>query len=97
VIVSTTLAGPGAEASIGDALRSCAGLVEEHLILTPAASLEPMAAAVKAAGIFPPRLRWRCYEWPGSYGEARTAALSFAEEEGATWALTLDCDERRGR
>jgi tetratricopeptide (TPR) repeat protein len=94
VIVSTTLAGPGAEASIGAALLSCANLVDEHLILVARSQLESMAAAVKAAGIPINRLRWRVYEWPGSYGEARNAALRFAEEEGATWALTIDSDER---
>jgi len=93
VIVSTTLAGPGAEASIGAALLSCANLVDEHLILVARAQLDSMAAAVKAAGIPVNRLRWRIYEWPGSYGEARTASLRFAEEEGASWALTVDSDE----
>lgn len=94
MIVSTTLAGPGSEASIVDALRSCASLVDEHLILAPASHLEALAAAVRDAGIGPERARWRVYEWPGSYGEARNAALRFAEEEGASWAMTLDTDER---
>lgn len=94
MIVSTTLAGPGSEASIGDALRSCTRLVDEHLILAPASHLEALAAAVRDAGIGPERARWRVYEWPSSYGEARNAALRFAEEEGASWAMTLDTDER---
>lgn len=94
MIVSTTLAGPGAEASIVDALRSCAGFVDQHLILVASANAELVAGALRAAGFSPLDTRWRIYEWPGNYGEARNAALAFAREEGATWAATVDVDER---
>jgi tetratricopeptide (TPR) repeat protein len=68
--------------------------VDEHLVLAPSAQLEALSAAVKAAGVPTERLRWLVYEWPGSYGQARTAALRWAEEDGASWAMTLDTDER---
>jgi hypothetical protein len=95
VIVSTTLAGPGAEASIVDALRSCAHLVECHYVLLSGCDVAAVKAAVTPATADGLRaVIWREYDWPGSYGEARTHALRVAEEFGATWALTVDCDER---
>lgn len=93
MIVSTTLAGPGSERIIADALRSAGHLVDRHLILAPEALHETLAAAIwPGDGLAP--LRWAALEWPGSYGEARNAALRLAEDAGATWALTLDTDER---
>lgn len=95
MIVSTTLAGPGAEASIVDALRSCAHLVEYHQILLSGCDREAVKAAITASyydGLR--KVVWRDYAWPDSYGEARTEALRWAERLGATWALTVDCDER---
>lgn len=92
MIVSTTLAGPGAEASIVDALRSCSHLVDLHLVLAPKSELARLEAVTNA--IDSPCVLALAYEWPGSYGEARTEALRQAEHCGADWALTVDCDER---
>lgn len=92
MIVSTTLAGPGAEASIVDALRSCAHLVDQHLIAISGADKNELYGAVYDAGV--QKTVFREYAWPGSYGEARTEMLRWAESRGATWALTVDADER---
>lgn len=92
MLVSTTLAGPGCEAEIVDALRSCTHLVDQHLILLSGADKEAAYGAVYDGGV--KKTIFREYEWPNSYGEARTFALRWAESRGATWALTVDCDER---
>lgn len=95
MIVSTTLAGPGAEASIVDALRSCSNLVDKHLILLSGCDVAAVKAAITASYYDGLRIViWREYDWPNSYGEARTEALRWAESAGAAWALTVDCDER---
>jgi hypothetical protein len=92
VIVSTTLAGPGAEASIVDALRSCAHLVDWQIVLMSGAHEDLVEQVSEALPRATRHFVW--YDWPGSYGEARTHALKVAEEFGATWALTVDADER---
>jgi hypothetical protein len=92
VIVSTTLAGPGAEASIVDALRSCAHLADWQIVLMSGAH-EDLVEQVSEA-LPSPHRHFVWYDWPGSYGEARTHALRVAEDFGAAWALTVDCDER---
>lgn len=93
MIVSTTLAGPGAETSIVDAIRSCAHLVEHHLIALSGCAGGAVMEALDGAGLLT-RCVFRTYEWPGSYGEARSEMLRWAQSFGATWALTVDCDER---
>jgi tetratricopeptide (TPR) repeat protein len=91
VIVSTTLAGPGAERTIVDALRSCAAHVDHHLIALSGCDGDRV---VQLASELNQELVFRDVPWPGDYGAARTYMLRWAEERGATWALTLDCDER---
>lgn len=92
MLVSTTLAGPGAEASIVDALRSAAPLVDQHLILISGAEKNALYGAVYDANVR--NTVFREYAWPNDYGAARTEVLRWAEARGATWALTVDCDER---
>ncbi len=95
MLVSTTLAGPGAEASIVDALRSAAPLVDYHYVLLSGCDVAAVKAAITSSyydGLR--KVIWRDYEWPNDYGAARTEALRRAEAMGATWALTVDCDER---
>lgn len=92
MLVSTTLAGPGCEGTIVDALRSCTHLVDLHIVImsgAPEEVVEQLNEALPKA-----KLWFQWLDWPNSYGEARTAALRIAEERGATWALTVDCDER---
>lgn len=94
MLVSTTLAGPGAEDSIVEALRSCSHLVSYHLIALSGASAFPLQEAIDRLPELAKKVIYRAYEWPNSYGEARTEMLRWAESFGATWALTVDCDER---
>lgn len=104
MIVSTTLAGPGAENTIGEALRSCIGLANVHLVIFSGADPEKLIPVVDAhlgsradGGWVSSQL---VHDGPFHYGDARNAALQFAElvagsqGESSAWALTLDCDER---
>ncbi len=93
-IVSTTLAGPGAEATIGDALRSARGVADCHLVLLSGCDRAPTLAAARAAIGESAPLVVAELDWPGDYAAARNAALATAEALDADWALTLDCDER---
>lgn len=97
-LASTTLAGPGTEAIIGDALRSVAGWVDACLVIWtgPATGAAAVSAACWEAigeNDCPPIL-WREWPWRDDFAAARNAALEFATELGAEWALTLDTDER---
>jgi hypothetical protein len=101
MIVSTTLAGPGAENTIADALRSCIGLANVHLVVFSGADPEKTIPVIDSVLGTRQDGGWVSseLEWSGHYGDARNAALQLAElvagsrGEGS-WALTLDCDER---
>lgn len=95
MIVSTTLAGPGAEHTLGDALRSAAPLVDGFLVLF--SGCDPVVTqrvATNVAVETGKTLALQHLAWPGDYGKARNFALQAAAELGATWACTLDTDER---
>lgn len=93
MLVSTTLCGPGAEASIVDALRSCAHLVEVHLLAVSGAARGALEyALVNHQDVFQ-KVVFRDYRWPDDYGAARNEMLRWAESFGAEWALTVDTDE----
>jgi hypothetical protein len=89
--IATILAGPGAEAVIGDALRSVRHHVDAALILLSGCDPDATRAVVGDSGVFP---YVEDYEWPGDYGQARNHALARANALGFDWALTLDIDER---
>jgi SAM-dependent methyltransferase len=95
MIVATTLAGPGAESVIGDALRSALGLADEFLVIFSGcdedATESAVAEALRGSQVGHCLVR---FAWTGSYADARNFALEQAEKLGATWALTLDTDER---
>ena len=95
MIVSTTLAGPGAELTLGDALRSAAPLVDGFLILLSGCDPDATAALVHRLSA---ELGKSCaiahLAWPDDYGRARNYALEQATALGASWACTLDTDER---
>lgn len=92
MIVSTTLAGPGSEAIIGDALRSVLPIVDRCLILNTSNSSAPTNAAWDAVGMM--KVVTSLFDWTGSFADARNFALEFARREGAEYALTIDADER---
>lgn len=93
MIVSTTLAGPGAERNIGDALRSVMGQVDLCLVAFSGCDEEATRAAI-AAIVPEEKLRTCALMWPGRYDHARQAMLDWAEAVGAEWAVTVDIDER---
>lgn len=94
MLVSTTLAGPGAEDIIVDALRSAAHLVEHHLVFLSGVQERRLYSALEAAPELADKVVFQHLRWEDDYGAARTAALRWAETFGATWVLTVDCDER---
>lgn len=93
MIVSTTLAGPGAERNIGDALRSVLGQVD--LCLVAFSGCDEGATRAAIADVVPEdKLRTCSLTWPGRYDHARQAMLDWAGSLGAEWAVTVDIDER---
>jgi FkbM family methyltransferase len=91
-ILATILLGPGAELTVGDAIRSARPFVDGFVLVESgggeAALDEAHRACVGAdtyVGVYP---------WCGDYGDARQFALDTARRAGATHAVTLDPDER---
>jgi tetratricopeptide (TPR) repeat protein/predicted GH43/DUF377 family glycosyl hydrolase len=90
-VTSVTLAGPGTEELIADALRSVVAHVDRCLVIDTGIGPDGIAAARRVAG---DRLLVRHLDWPDDFAAARNAALRIAAETGAAWALTVDTDER---
>ncbi len=90
-IVSTTLAGTAADAGIGYALASVAPFVDAHIIIcTRPDGKHPEIPA----GCTDKPINWHQRPWDNDCGSARNAALEFAADCNADWAITLDNDER---
>lgn len=89
LIISTTIAGPGTGPILLDALASVAPIVDAHLVIDTSPEGAPAAFATDD-----PRVIFRRWPWRDDFGAARNAALDFAVELGATWAITVDTDER---
>jgi hypothetical protein len=90
MIVSTTLAGDS-EQVITDALASVVDWVDACLVIDTCGSAATLQAAYSVA-------RERCFvrkfQWNGNFSDARNFALTQATELGASWAVTVDTDER---
>ncbi len=84
MIVSTTLTGSEGLATLDEALASVRPHVDKCLVIWTG---EGEAPAIPGATV-------HVWPWQGDYGAARNAALDLATAEGATWAVTLDSDER---
>lgn len=91
MIVSTTLISKGSAGVVGDAIRSVLPVVDLCVLIDTNGDDEALHAAMRAAG---ERAVPRAWPWRGDAGAARNAAIDFAVELGATWAVTLDVDER---
>ncbi len=89
-LASTTLTGNAAE-MIRDALRSVVDWVDVCLVIDTGVSDDTLRVAAEVAG---PKLEVRRFEWIGDFSAARNFALRAAHELGATWAITVDTDER---
>lgn len=95
-IVSWTLAGPGTEDIIGDALRSVVPIVNDLMIVCtdPRGGVEALACDVcDAARKVSPDATICAWKWRDDFGAARNAALGYVKGL-ATWGLMIDTDER---
>jgi tetratricopeptide (TPR) repeat protein len=90
MIVSTTLTGSSADV-IGDALASVLEQVDRCLVIDTGAEDGSLDIARRVAG---DKLLLREFPWQNDFAAARNFALAAATQAGATWALTLDTDER---
>jgi FkbM family methyltransferase len=93
MIVSTTLAGPGAEHIIGDALKSVVQSVDLCLVAFAGCDVAATDAAIRSAITTNFSIR-QMMPWPGRYDHARQFMLDWAGQAGADWAVTVDTDER---
>lgn len=89
-LASTTLTGNNASI-IGDALRSVVDWVDVCLVIDTGVTDETLRVASEAAGA---KLAVRRFEWVQDFAAARNFALHAAQELGASWAITVDTDER---
>ena len=90
MIVSTTLTASNADI-IGDALASVAGQVDRCLVIDTGARDDTLEVARRVAG---DKLLVREFPWRNDFAAARNFALEAAQQAGATWAVTVDTDER---
>lgn len=90
MIVATTLTGSNASI-IGDALASVLAQVDRCLVIDTGAKDDTLAVARAVAG---DKLEVRSFPWQNDFAAARNFALDAAASLGATWALTVDTDER---
>lgn len=98
MIVSTTLAGPGAEHSITDALRSIVDSVDYCLVAFAGCDEPATRAAIEAvvpgAKLITCNHDWKSAYDRGGYGANRQFMLDWATSFGSSWAITVDTDER---
>lgn len=89
-LVATILCG-AAESLIEDAIRSVVGWVDEICLIDTGNSGSTLQRARAIEGVVMTRSE---FSWSNDFAEARNFALMVAERAGASWALTLDTDER---
>jgi len=90
MIVSTTLTASNADI-IGDALASVVEQVDRCLVIDTGARDATLEVARRVAG---DRLLVREFPWKNDFAAARNFALDAATQAGASWAVTVDTDER---
>jgi glycosyltransferase involved in cell wall biosynthesis len=89
-IASTTLTGNSASI-IGEALESVLDWVDCCLVIDTGVSDDTLLVAQRVAG---DKCVVRRFPWTNDFSAARNFALDAALELGASWAVTLDTDER---
>jgi tetratricopeptide (TPR) repeat protein len=89
-IVSMTISGGNREI-VGDALRSVVDWVDWCLLVDTGITDDTIEIARAIAG---DKLIVRHFPWCDNFSAARNFALAAAAETGATWAVTIDTDER---
>ena len=90
MIFSTTLMGSNADI-IGDALASVLQQVDRCVVIDTGAKDDTVDVARRVAG---DKLLLRGFPWKNDFAAARNFALDAATAAGATWAVTLDTDQR---
>lgn len=90
MIISTTIAN-NSEEIIGDALLSVLPVVDACMIIDTGITDDTFKVAARICG---DKLVTRRFTWTNDFAAARNAALLYANEFGADWALTVDTDER---
>jgi tetratricopeptide (TPR) repeat protein len=88
--VSTTISN-SQRGKIGDALRSALPFVDACLLLDTGIEDDTIEVAKEICG---DKLVVKKIPWTNDFSAARNAALEAATALGASWALTLDTDER---
>ncbi|QDV23534.1 glycosyltransferase [Aureliella helgolandensis] len=89
-IACTVLAG-SCEELIGDALESVVDWVDQVLLIDTGIEDKTLDVARAVAGS---KLQLATLNWSDDFAKARNLALELAQQTDATWALTLDTDER---
>lgn len=89
-VVSTTLTADS-EAIVAEAIASVVEWVDVCVVIDTGATDRTLAIAREIAGA---KYVERTFRWCDDFAAARNFALDAARDEGATWALTLDTDER---
>lgn len=89
-LVSVTLSGNN-ETIIEDCLRSAVDYVDQMILIDTGISDNTIENAKSIAG---DKLVVKQYTWINDFADARNFALACAQEEGASWAMMLDTDER---
>lgn len=89
-IASVTLAGPGTEAIIGDALRSVVDEVDACVVI----DTHPTHGNLRDLGWVPATALTVAVPWKDDFAVMRNRALDAAADTGCDWALWLDTDER---
>lgn len=89
-IVATMLSGNSAPI-VAEATQSVIGLVDEFCLIDTGISDDTINIVKAIAGS---KFRKAEFPWCDDFSAARNAALDIAAKSGATWALTIDTDER---
>lgn len=90
VLAATVLSGNSA-AIVADALRSAVEWCDLVLLIDTGITDETASIAQDICGV---KLKVISFPWKRDFAAARNFALQAAAENGATWAMTLDTDER---
>lgn len=98
-LVSTTIAGPGAAATIGRAVASVLPLIDECIVLVNAPDADDRRATKDAVMTQALELQSKAeltfgeFDWQNDFSDARNRALDAAMKRGADWCLWVDTDE----
>lgn len=89
-IVATMLSG-NSEAIVAEAVESIIDWVDEFCLIDTGITDNTQSIVANIAGS---KFSRSTFSWCNDFASARNAALHFANQREATWALTVDTDER---